>query len=280
MLRSGLTSARFVSREFNILSRSSVCVSRNQILRNQFSTSSINQSYIGSSPITIPENVEVTIVNMETPILKTKGPDKLRFSKKINVKGPLGEENFELANFINIKKEDKGKKMTFSVKNPDSKIQKTFWGTTRATVYNHIIGVTEGHLAILKLLGTGYKAQLETIDDVRYVSLKIGFCNAQLMPIPKDIVVKIPVPTRIIIEGSNKQQVNLLAGQIKQLHPPDPYKGKVSEFHGYQFLFRIKLLTYFYRVFIKVMKQLNLKLRRLNKQFIIFVYICIYICCI
>jgi len=37
------------------------------------------------------------------------------------------------------------------------------WGTTRAYVNNYIVGVSEGHVAILKLVGVGYRASVEPI---------------------------------------------------------------------------------------------------------------------
>lgn len=84
--------------------------------------------------------------------------------------------------------------------------------------------MSEGHLATLKFVGTGYRAQLE--QDGKFVSIKVGASEMQGLPVPEGIKVSSPVPTSLIIEGCNKQQVLLYAANLRNFHPPEPYKGK------------------------------------------------------
>ena len=121
------------------------------------------------------------------------------------------------------KDKDSGK-VTISVKDNESKLQKSMWGTVRSLVNNHIVGVTEGHMAILKFVGTGYGARLE--NDGKFVNIKVGASIKQGLDVPEGITVKSPSLTSLIIEGSDKQQVLLFAAKLRDFHPPEPYKGK------------------------------------------------------
>jgi len=78
----------------------------------------------------------------------------------------------------------------------------------------------------VKFVGTGYRATLEENDGKKYVSLKIGFPYTPKLPIPEGLTVTSPNPTRLLIEGANKQQVKLFAAVIREYKKPEPYKGK------------------------------------------------------
>jgi large subunit ribosomal protein L6 len=43
---------------------------------------------------------------------------------------------------------------------------------------------------------------------------------------PAGIDFQVPVPTRIIVKGIDKQLVGQVAADIRALRKPDPYKGK------------------------------------------------------
>lgn len=164
------------------------------------------------------------LMPLSSPKVIRKGNKSLILSQNISVKGPLGEISMEIPDFVKIKHDENVGKLEVSVDNSSDKTQKAMWGTVRSHINNHVTGVNEGHMAILKFVGTGYKAQIE--NNGTFVSVKVGASVMQGLTIPENITVKSPAPTSLIIEGVNKQQVLLFAANLRKFHPPEPYKGK------------------------------------------------------
>ncbi|EDN62386.1 YmL16 [Saccharomyces cerevisiae YJM789] len=182
------------------------------------------RSQVGSLPLYISPEVQVSINALSMPRIIRKGRTSMNISQNITVKGPKGELSVEVPDFLHLDKDEKHGKINVTVQNSEDKHQRSMWGTVRSLINNHIIGVTEGHLAVLRFVGTGYRAQLE--NDGKFVNVKVGASIKQGLDVPEGIVVKTPAPTSLIIEGCNKQQVLLFAAKLRKFHPPEPYKGK------------------------------------------------------
>jgi large subunit ribosomal protein L6 len=107
-------------------------------------------------------------------------------------------------------------------------------GTVRAYLANHILGVSEGHAAILRLVGVGYRATVEKTavtkspeyEGQEFVSLKVGYSHPIELGIPKGVKASTPQPTRILLEGAEKEVVMQFAAEIREWRRPEPYKGK------------------------------------------------------
>jgi large subunit ribosomal protein L6 len=105
-------------------------------------------------------------------------------------------------------------------------------GTTWAYLNRYIIGVSEGHTAVLRLVGIGYRAALgsrpalEEYPGQQFVILKLGFTHTIDLGVPKGIKITVPQPTRILLEGINREEVMSFAAQIRKWRKPEPYKGK------------------------------------------------------
>lgn len=112
--------------------------------------------------------------------------------------------------------------------------QREMWGTTRAYLQSHILGVSEGHTAILRLVGVGYRATVESsavtlspeYPGQQFVSLKVGFSHPVELGVPRGVKASTPQPTRILLEGVEKEVVNQFAANIRMWRKPEPYKGK------------------------------------------------------
>jgi large subunit ribosomal protein L6 len=189
-----------------------------------FSVSAIRPSHIGSAPILIPQEVTVEFTPLDYPITKTKGRSTLKLSQNARISGPKGELNLAVPDFLKF--ENDASKLKLTVEDETNKTQKSLWGTMRSLINNHVSGVTEGHLAILKFVGTGYRTQIEERDGKPYVWLKLGASIPRGLFVPEGLQVTSPSTTRIIVEGIDKQQVRLFAANIRRFHPPEPYKGK------------------------------------------------------
>lgn len=189
-----------------------------------FSTTTIRASNIGSAPILIPADVKFSVAPLHDPIVSRKGRTSLKLSKVATITGPKGELKLNMPDFLQITQKDS--KITLKVKDDTNKQQKSLWGTMRTLINNNINGVVEGHMSILRFVGTGYRAQLEEKDGKKFVGLKVGASIPQGLFIPDHLTVTSPSTTRVIVEGIDKQQVRLFAAKIREFHPPEPYKGK------------------------------------------------------
>jgi large subunit ribosomal protein L6 len=94
--------------------------------------------------------------------------------------------------------------------------------------------VSEGHTAILRLVGVGYRATIENtattaspeFEGQQFVSLKVGYSHPIELPVPRGVKATVPQPTRILLEGIDKQVVLQFAAHIREWRVPEPYKGK------------------------------------------------------
>jgi large subunit ribosomal protein L6 len=120
------------------------------------------------------------------------------------------------------------------VEDSKNRQQREMWGTTRAYVNNYIVGVSEGHTAILKLVGVGYRASIEPTattteseyEGQQFVNLKVGYSHPIELGIPKGVSASCPQPTRILLEGMDKEVLKQFAAHIRKWRVPEPYKGK------------------------------------------------------
>ncbi|KAF7196477.1 54S ribosomal protein L6, mitochondrial [Pseudocercospora fuligena] len=109
-----------------------------------------------------------------------------------------------------------------------------FSRTVRAYLQNHILGVSEGHAAILRLVGVGYRATVEKNAQTKqpeypgqeFVSLKVGYSHPIELGVPQGVKASVPQPTRILLEGCEKEVVMQFAAEIRAWRRPEPYKGK------------------------------------------------------
>jgi large subunit ribosomal protein L6 len=83
-------------------------------------------------------------------------------------------------------------------------------------------GVTRGYRKELEIQGVGYRTQLEGA----VLTLSLGFSHPIRFPVPQGIAVTVSDPTRVAVEGADKQQVGEVAARIRGFHKAEPYKGK------------------------------------------------------
>ena len=96
------------------------------------------------------------------------------------------------------------------------------------------MGVSEGHISILSFVGVGYRATVESpavtlaaeYPGQEFVSLKIGFSHPVELAVPKGVKASTPQPTRILLEGIEREVVSQFAARIRMWRKPEPYKGK------------------------------------------------------
>jgi len=60
----------------------------------------------------------------------------------------------------------------------------------------------------------------------QFVSLKVGYSHPIELRIPLGVKASTPQPTRILLEGIEKEVVMQFAARIRMWRKPEPYKGK------------------------------------------------------
>ena len=159
-------------------------------------------SRIGRSPIAIPSGVDVSIAG-----------------NTVTVKGPKGTLSREIPAGITVRKDDS----TLLVERPnDERQSRSLHGLSRTLVNNMVVGVTEGFAKELEIVGVGYRAEAQGQN----LRLALGFSHPVIVPAPEGISFEVPVQTRVIVKGIDKELVGQVAADIRSIRKPEPYKGK------------------------------------------------------
>ncbi len=161
-------------------------------------------SRIGRKPITVPAGVEIKCD-----------------ANSVRVKGPLGELAWDLPAGVEVGLDESSKSLEVKRKT-DEKKDRALHGLTRALVSNMVEGVSKGYAKKLKIIGVGYSAKMQGKD----LTMQIGFCHPVVMPVPDGLTVETPAATEIVVKGADKQRVGQFAAEIRQVRPPEPFKGK------------------------------------------------------
>jgi len=110
----------------------------------------------------------------------------------------------------------------------DSRKDRSLHGTTRSLIQNMITGLKDGFEKKIEIQGVGYKAQMKG----KVLALEIGKSHTVNFDVPEGISIETPAPTSIVIKGVDKQLVGETAAEIRDLYPPEPYKGKGMRYEG------------------------------------------------
>jgi large subunit ribosomal protein L6 len=165
-------------------------------------------SRIGKLPITVPSGVTVTVDG-----------------NTVKVKGPKGELSHRLPAGITMDRDGD----TLNMKRETEETNhKSLHGLSRSLVANMVEGVTKGYVKQLEITGVGYKAEVKPYG----LLLSLGFSHTIEYKAPAGIKLTAPQPTAVTIEGSDKMLVGQVAAEIRNLRPPEPYKGKGIRYAG------------------------------------------------
>jgi large subunit ribosomal protein L6 len=66
----------------------------------------------------------------------------------------------------------------------------------------------------------------------KVLNLTLGFSHPVNIPIPEGITMETPSQTEVIIKGIDRQKVGQIASEIRDVRPPEPYKGKGVRYSG------------------------------------------------
>ncbi len=166
-------------------------------------------SRIGKAPIAVPGGVDVSV---------TDGV--------VTVKGPNGTLSRDVPGAITLRQE--GTEI-FVERPDDARENRSLHGLTRTLVANMVTGVTAGFAKTLEIVGVGYRAEGQSPTTLR---LALGFSHPVIIEAPVGVTFEVPIPTRIIVKGIDKEKVGQVAANIRSIRKPEPYKGKGVRYAG------------------------------------------------
>jgi large subunit ribosomal protein L6 len=162
-------------------------------------------SRVAKKPIDVPQGITVTLG-----------------AEEVTLKGAKGQLVVKLGGGVTVSQEGKQLKVAYDASN---RMQA---GAARAHIANVIEGVSKGYERKLELVGVGFRAAIQG----KVLNLTLGFSHPINYPIPDGISIEAPTQTEVLIKGIDKQRVGQVAAEIRDLRPPEPYKGKGVRYAG------------------------------------------------
>jgi large subunit ribosomal protein L6 len=166
-------------------------------------------SRIGRMPVVVPSGVDVAIDG-----------------SLVTVKGPKGTLSHTVVTPITVSKDDG----VLTVTRPDDEREsRARHGLTRTLVNNMVVGVTEGYEKKLEIVGVGYRVLSKGPSQLEF---QLGYSHSITFNAPEGITFTVESPTRLGVQGIDKQLVGEVAANIRKLRKPEPYKGKGVRYAG------------------------------------------------
>ena len=167
-------------------------------------------SRIGKKPVAVPKGVTVTLDG-----------------NTVSVKGPKGELARTFHHEMALAME--GDQVTVSRPSDETR-HKALHGLSRTLLANMVEGVTKGYNKTLEIQGVGYKAETKPFG----LQLNLGFSHPVQYKAPAGIKFAVENNTVVKIEGADKEMVGQVAAELRNMRPPEPYKGKGIRYQGEQ----------------------------------------------
>ncbi len=166
-------------------------------------------SRIGKLPIAVPSGVDVAVDE-----------------RLVTVKGPKGTLSHAVAAPITVEKNDG----VIEVKRPDDeRMSRSLHGLTRTLINNMVVGVTDGYEKKLEIVGVGYRVLSKGPTQLEF---QLGYSHTITFNAPEGITFTVEGPTKLGVQGIDKQLVGETAANIRKLRKPEPYKGKGVRYAG------------------------------------------------
>ena len=168
-------------------------------------------SRIGKLPIVVPSGVDVAIDE-----------------SLVTVKGPKGTLSHTVASPITVERGEDA----LEVKRPnDERESRSLHGLTRTLINNMVVGVTDGSQKKLEIVGVGYRVLSKGPTQLEF---QLGYSHTITFNAPEGITFTVETPTKLGVQGIDKQLVGETAAKIRKLRKPEPYKGKGVRYAGEQ----------------------------------------------
>jgi len=152
------------------------------------------------------------------PVIIKEGVSTAFESGNIKVSGPKGVLTFNIPRGVDVKVIES--RLQIMPKNKDEDKSEVL-GLTRAITANMVRGVSIGFEKKLELSGVGFRASLSGKDLV----LSVGFSHIVKVLAEEGITYSVK-DNIVTVSGIDKALVGNAAARIREVKPPEPYKGK------------------------------------------------------
>lgn len=166
-------------------------------------------SRIGKVPVSVPAGVDVKI---EGDVVTVKGP---KGTLSHNIPAPITAERDESGAVV-VQRPD------------DERDSRALHGLTRTLINNLVVGVSEGYVRRLEIVGTGYRVTQKGKD----LEFALGFSHPVYVAAPEGITFAVEGANKFTVAGIDKQLVGETAAKIRKIRKPEPYKGKGVRYEG------------------------------------------------
>ncbi len=159
-------------------------------------------SRIGRMPITVPGGVKVHVAD-----------------GTVRVEGPKGKLARTLPREVTVAVEGS----TVNVgRTEETRRARGVHGLSRRLVANMVEGVSKGFTRTLEINGVGYRAE----SKGNVLQLALGYSHPIAFQLPAGITAKVDRQVVITLEGADRELLGQVAAALRELRPPEPYKGK------------------------------------------------------
>lgn len=153
------------------------------------------------------------------PIVLDKGVKATLAGDIIKVEGPKGKLEMKLHPGYTVEIADS----QILVKRPgDTNEQRSLHGLMRKLIANMVEGVGKGFTRVLEINGVGYRAEAKA----QQVNLTLGYSHPIVYQLPPGVTAKVDKQVTVTLESADRQLLGAVAAEIRELRPPEPYKGK------------------------------------------------------
>ncbi len=159
-------------------------------------------SRIGRLPVTLEKNVTAVVAG-----------------GTLKIEGPKGKLEMQLQPGFGLEIKDSKIVVTRS---GDSQEERSKHGLIRKLVANMAEGVSKSFTRVLEINGVGYRAEVKGNN----IQMTLGYSHPILYQLPPGVKAKVDRQVVITLESPDRQLIGQVAAQIRELRPPEPYKGK------------------------------------------------------
>jgi large subunit ribosomal protein L6 len=159
-------------------------------------------SRIGKLPVALPQGVKVEVKD-----------------GRVRAQGPKGTLERPVVPDVDIVVEGNVLRVT---RRDDTRRGRSVHGLTRVLIDRMVQGVSKGFTRVLEINGVGYRADAR--GNVLFLTL--GYSHPIVFHLPPGITAKVERQVVVTLEGADHELLGQVAAAVRELRPPEPYKGK------------------------------------------------------
>ncbi len=159
-------------------------------------------SRIGRMPITVPGGVKVHVAD-----------------GTVRVEGPKGKLARTTPREVSVAVEGSTVRVS---RTEETRRARGIHGLTRKLVANMVEGVSKGFSRVLEINGVGYRAEARG----SVLNLTLGYSHPIAFQLPPGVTAKVERQVIVTLEGPDCETLGQVAAALRELRPPEPYKGK------------------------------------------------------